>query len=271
MPRLNDLPLGESVSLLLYGSAGSGKTHLIGTAGSRTLIINTGLGITTLQSKGFRKHHPNINPIIETVQEQVLPDHAEAFDKCCDILDAYLNIKHPMYNEYDTVAIDDTTALKRFAMAKGLEVNAKEGKSTSLAKSKASGVIQKAVQDYGLEMDFIDQFIIHYVSECKRLNKHFILTAHERVEYNKPSKIGEQPTVNKIRPGFTGQTFPDSVTGHFDMVWRMEPVGAGERILYQARTAGDSSLVAKTRWAGSFKVIETNPNFLEIIQRIKNG
>lgn len=271
MPRLDELPKGESVALLVYGPAGSGKTELIGTAGSRTLIINTGLGIVTLQSKGFKQRHPGVNPIIETITEEVLPDKAEAFDKCCDILDNYLTPTHPEFNNIDTIAIDDATALRRFALAKGLEINQKEGKSNSLSKSKLSKVVETAVQDYKIEMDVIDQFIIHYVSECKRLGKHFVLTAHERVEYNKPSKIGDVATVNKIRPGFTGRTFPDSVTGHFDLVWYLETQGAGNLIKYKARTAGDGSLVAKTRWDGSFSVLEDKVDFLNIIERIKNG
>lgn len=271
MQKLSEMPKGEAVTLLVYGSTGTGKTELVGTAGSRTVIINIGLGTVTLQSKGFKIRNPNIDPFIETIQEEILPDKATAFDQTCELLDSILDPKNPIFNEYDTIAIDDATALRRFAMSKGLEINGREGKSNSLIKSKASGVIQKAIQDYGIEMDFIEQFIIHYVSECKRLNKHLILTAHERVEYNKPTTIGGVSTINKIRPGFTGQTFPDNVTGHFDLIWHLETMGAGDRVIHQARTVGDSSLTAKTRWDGMFPVMLSNPNFLKIVEVIRNG
>lgn len=267
MPRLSDLPVGESVTMLIYGPAGSGKTEFCGTAGDRTLIINTGLGIVTLQSKGFRTRHKS-NPFIETVTEDPIPNAAYGFDKVCDIIDDYLK-NHK--DEFDTIIIDDVTALRRFAMNKGLEINQKLNRSKTATTRSQLEVIVPGIQDFSIEMNLIEQFIITYVSIAKENNKHFILTAHERVNYNKPASLGEPPTVNSIRPAFTGQTFPDSVTGHFDCVWHFETMGAGERIMYNARTAGDSALVAKTRWSGVFPVIVKNPNFLEVVAKIRES
>lgn len=269
MPRLSDLPKGESVTLLVYGPAGSGKTELCGTAGSRALWINTGLGIVTIQSPGFKQRHPNVDPIIETVEDDLDPKTPTGYDKACDTLDAYLDPKHPMYNEYDTIIIDDATTLRRYAMDKGVKDNSEAGLSKTY-EQRQKGKAITTVQDYGAEMSLIDQFIIYYTRICKSSHKHFILTAHERIQYNKASQIGAPPTVNSIKPGFTGQTFPDSVTGHFDLVWHLETLGAGERILYKARTAGSSSEVAKTRWSGLFPIQVDNPNFLKIVETIRN-
>lgn len=266
MPRLSDMPVGSSVIQLVYGPSGSGKTEYCGTAGSRAGIVNCGLGIVTLQSKGFKSRHPNVNPIVETVIEEAIPDKAEGFDKVCDLADKFLDDP-----EIDTLIIDDVTALRRFALNKGLEINQSTGKSQSLGTSRAKEAIIIAVQDYGIEMSLVEQFVITYAGLCREKNKHFLLIAHERVTYNKPAQIGGVATVNSIRPGFTGQTFPDSVTGHFDLVWHMECQGSGDRILYKARTAGDSALVAKTRWSGLFPVLVDNPNFLKVVQTIREN
>lgn len=264
MTRLSDLPIGESVVQLIYGPAGVGKTEYCGTAGSRAGIINCGLGLVTLQSPGFKKRHPNVNPEIETIVEEAIPDEATAFDEVCDKADLLLDNK-----DVDTFIVDDVTALRRFAMNKALEINQSTKKSDSLNKSRKLRAQIIAVQDYGIEMDLIAKFVITYIGICKEKKKNFILVAHERVSYNKPSQIGAPPTVNSIRPGFTGQTFPDEITGHFDLVWHFENQGAGERVLYKARTVGDSNLVAKTRWGGLFPVLIDNPNFQDVVKRIR--
>lgn len=269
MPRLSQLEKGESIVQLVYGAAGVGKTHYAGTAGSRTVIFNTGVGISTLQSPGFQKRYPGTDPIIETVYEGILPDKASGHDELCDKLDFYLNPNNPEFNEYDTIVVDDATSLKRMAMSKGLEINHDFGKSKSLEASRKHGSLTVAVQDYGEEMAIVDQFITDYIMLCKKHNKHFILLAHERVEYGKAPGIGQPPPVIKVRPGFTGRTFPDSVTGHFDHVWYFETQGGGDRIFYSARTAGDSALVAKTRWDGVFPVMLKNPNFLDVVKTIR--
>lgn len=264
--RLSDIPPGSSITILAYGAAGTGKTEFCGTAGSRAGIINCGLGIVTLQSPGFKKRHPNVNPRVETIVEEAIPDNAEAFDKVCDVADAFLDC-----DDVDTLIIDDVTALRRFALNKGLEINQITGKSQSLVTSKKNSARIVAVQDYGIEMDLIEQFIVEYTGICKAKNKNLIITAHERLTYNKPAQIGAPATLNSTRPGFTGQTFPDQVTQHFDFIWHFFTQGAGERILYKARTAGDSGLVAKTRWSGLFPVIVDNPNFLDIVNKVRES
>lgn len=271
MPRLSEMETTASISMLLYGASKAGKTWFIGTAGSRTLIINTGLGLMTLKSPGFTKKYPGVDPIVETIIEDAIPDNAKGFDELCDVLDKYLNPGSPFFNEFDTVVIDDATQLRRLAMNKSLEINGKEEKSQSLVKSKKYGMQIKAVQDYGGEMDLIDQILLDHIGICRKHGKHFIVTAHERIQYNKPSGIGAIPTVAKIRPGFTGSTFPDAVTGHFDLVWYLEKMGSGERTMYKCRTSGNSSLIAGGRCAGVFEEFIDTPSFPEVLRRIKEA
>lgn len=268
MPRLNELPIGKSISALFYGGAKTGKTVLAASAGDRTLFINVGNGIVTLQSEWFRKIY-NSNPIIETVSEEYVPTSARGYDKVCDIIEDYLK-KSP--DEFDTIVIDDATNIRRMAMTKGLELNQQLGKSKTretLTSNKLVDVIIPTVADFGAEMALVEQFIGSYTTLAQEKGKHFIMTAHERLTFEKGKAIGDLPTLKKVSPGFTGQTFPDSVTGVFDLVFHMEAVGSGNQTQYRARTKGDEALTAGTRYPELFPTLYVNPKFTDIIKAIK--
>lgn len=250
MTRLYEHNTHESVTALLYGASGSGKTFLAASAGSDTLIITPSNGLATLKSPLFRQLCPNVNPFVEVNDEEPMPKNAYGFDKISDIIDSYLEKQR---NEIKTIVVEDATQIRRMALNKGLELNQKLGLSKTLGKSKE--VIVPTVQDYGIEMNLVEQFMRHYTAQCKHLNINFIVTAHERFTFGKPDGIGGQAPVISIRPGFTGQTFPEDITGLFDLTWHTEIKGAGQRTFYQIRTAGDSVLSAKTRWGGLFPTI----------------
>lgn len=266
MPRLSDIPPSDScVTLLLYGNSGTGKTYFIGSSGDRTLIVTPSNGVATLKSALF-KSQIGANPFLEEVNEAPIPTRAEAFDKYSDIIDLYLE-KHT--DEIDTIVVDDATALRRVALNKGLELNNKLGLSKTINKSKE--VIVPAVQDYGIEMNLIEQFVREYTTRCKGFGKNFILTAHERLTYDKGDAMGDAPIIRKISPGFTGKTFPDDITGLFDLTWHTEVKGGGDRIFYQIRTQPDSVTVAKTRWGGLFPVLfEKSPRFTDVVNAVKS-
>lgn len=266
--RLSELTRGSSIIQLAYGGSGTGKTYYAGTAGSRTLFMNIGGGIATLQAKAYRDKFKNFDPLIETIGEDSVPSSAKAFDQVCTLLDKYLETQS---DEFDTIVIDDITALRRFALNKGLEINQKLGKSKSAGMSRMYDVPVVAVQDYGIEMQLIESFVLEYIRIARESNKNLIMTAHERINFNPPAAVGAEPTVSSIKPGFTGRTFPDAVTGHFDLVWHFEKMGSGEQIKYRARTLGDSGLTAHTKWSGIFKTLEDSPNFLEVVKRIQDN
>ena len=249
MPRLSEVSADVATTLLLYGNSGTGKTWMIGTAGDRTLIISPSNGIATLKSALF-KTQINANPFIEEVNEEPIPTKALGYDLYSDIIDRYLK-DHA--GDIDTIIVDDATAFRRTAMNKGLELN--QAANRSKTKSQSKDVIIPTVQDYGIEMNLVEQFCRYYTAECKRLNKNFVLTAHERIVYQPPDKLGDLPVIHKIQPAFTGKTFPDDITGLFDLTWHTETKGSGDRIFYQIRTQPDSSVIAKTRWGGLFPVL----------------
>lgn len=275
---LDEIRPWESVIMLPYGGSGVGKSVFVGSAGPRTLIINIGKGITPLLSGWARqKFYKDGLPIVATIDEEInrktgFFDKADAFDKIMRSIDWAMD-KFP--DRFDTIAVDDATALKAFAMNKGLELNQEFVRSQTAAKARAEknfGSFVPAVQDYGAEMDLIDKFVADTVSFCRAEKKHFILTAHERFTYKKLKDntgkvIGEE--VDKTRPGFTGRTFPDEITAHFDLVWRFETFRTGGGSIYRAQTEDRMNIKAKSRYPGVFKDPEQFPNFLEIVARIK--
>lgn len=267
--RLNDKPIGDAETFLIYGGTGTGKTEFCGTAGDRTLFINIGNGIKTLQSPGFKNRHDS-NPIVVDIHEKVnaygIFEKATAYDAVCDCIDHALN---NYSDEFDTVVLDDAAAFNAAALHKGIESNAASRKSQTLAEIRRTNVMSSAIQDYGAEMNLVEQFLIGTVGLLKYNNKHFIMTAHLRETLTKGDKIGELPKLHSVRPGFTGQTFPDTVPGFFDNVFLMQCVGGGSQAVYRATTSGDEIRYAKTRHSGIFATVETNPNFLKFIERIR--
>lgn len=267
----------ESITLLYYGGSGVGKTWFIATAGPRTLIINIGDGLVTIQSPVIKnKYYKTGMPIVATIHEE--RDRATGLFKVADAFDTVKKaIDYAMDNfsdRFDTIAVDDATQLRAFAMNKGLELNLEFNRSKTLEAGRKKGGYILAVQDYGAEMDLIELFVSDTVGFCKKEKKHFILTAHERHIF-KPikdatgKKIGEE--LDKVRPGFTGKTFPDDITNFFDLVWNAEAVRTGKGNVYRAYTDASMARGAKSRYPGLFKNPEIEPDFQRILATIKRS
>lgn len=267
----------SGIALLSYGASGSGKTWFAGTAGSRTLYLDIGRSTRTLKSKQFKTLFPETDPLIVEIPEDFdptspIPEKAVAFDTLNDVLEYQLR-NHA--DDFDTVVVDDASYLRKAAMYKGLEANQKLGKSKSQEASKANDILVIGVQDYGTEMSLIEQLCAQYTEViCREYKKNFILLAHQRQVFSKPKDqsgrviIGEQPTLEKIMPGFTGQTFPDVIPMYFDWVFYHDSVPAERGTVYRVRTQGTDVITAKCRDGGVFKNIELNPNFTEFLSRI---
>ena len=209
---------------------------------------------------------------MDPVKKREIPA-AEAFDMVCDSIDFALK-EHG--DEIDTVSVDIATGLRRFAMNKGLVLSQDLRRSkTQTDVVRVYGFVVPAVQDFGMEMNMIEWFISKNIEQCKMRGKNFILTAHVREIYKKAKGkngqilIGEPPVLSKIRPGFTGQTFPDDVPGLFDEVWYAERTGSGNAAVWRCKCYGDEQLTAKTTYgSGVLTNAEVNPNFLKMIERI---
>lgn len=272
---LNEIPAHESITILYYGGSGTGKTVFVGSAGSRTLIVNIGNGLLTIQSPwAAEKFYKDGFPIVTTIREKT--DRATGLFLAADAFDqvkAAIEWAMDHFPErFDTIAVDDASQLRAFAMNKGLELNDDFDRSKTLAKGKLKKGYILAVQDYGAEMGLVEKFVAETVSFCKNERKHFILTAHERVTFKKIQDntgkvIGEEE--HKIRPGFTGKTFPDDIPQYFDLVWRAEANRSQNTTVYRAYTEDAMKIKAKTRYPGVFKPLEIWPDFPMIHAKIK--
>lgn len=258
--RLQAMPFAESLTMLLYGGPGVGKTFFCGTAGDRTLYFDIGSGIATLQAPDFTKKYAS-NPLVVRI-----PLGDDSHDMLCDTLDHYIQKRR---DEFDTVVVDDASSLRRGAMIKAVEINMDLGKSSTGANAKKHGMIVPVVQDYGEEMSVVEKFLADYTEIAKASNLHLLITAHEKLTYKKGQKIGDPPTLVKIRPAFTGQQFPDTVPAFFDEVWRFYVVGRGDKKQHRIITQPSELLVAKSRHGGVFLEEEKNLDFPTVVQRIK--
>jgi hypothetical protein len=258
---------GESWIVMVYGPSKTGKTYFAGTAGARSLFLNVGDGIETLMAPGFTQRYPESkNMIIADIRETRPDNVAEAFDKLTDTLDHALKV---FPDKFDTVILDEATAFRKYAMNKATELNTEaRTRNTSRAK-RTEDFVKPDIGDYGTEMQMIEWFLGQYVPKFKEAGKHFLMLAHERQLFAKPGKIGDEPVLKKVQPGFTGKTFPDTVPAYFDDVWHSEQVGGGTNVVYRFRTAGDEGEVGGSRHSGIFSVVETDPNFQQMLSRIK--
>jgi hypothetical protein len=272
--RLGDRQPGEVFNGIIYGPSGSGKTHLLGTCGDRTLYINTGDGLATLESPAFQRKIASSNMLTIDATEDFFPDRAEAFDFVCDAIDYCLKERN---DEFDYVVIDDCSSLGDFAMNKGLEVSAALDKSKTIERMgkliKRFRTASPAMQDWGMEMSLMEQFLKGYRDIINGQGKHFVVTAHEDRIFKKAlgARMGDDEVLTSIVPAFTGtKKRPDRLPKMFENVWHTEVVGGGDQVAYRVRTAGDEIMMAKSRHLGVFKVVEVNPNLQDMIKRIQN-
>lgn len=265
------------VSLLYYGGNGSGKTMFVASAGPRTLIINIGNGLVTINNPQIKaKYYSEGMPIVSTIREERdmktgMFKAAEAFVK---VRTAIIFALTHFPDKFDTIAVDDASQLKAFAMNKGLEMNEDLGKSQSLKNSRKQEALSVAIQDYGQEMSLVEQFVAETIDLCKSKRKHFILTAHVRETFKKMKDaqgrvIGEE--VDKVRPSFTGRTAPDDVARHFDLVWFADVLSANPADVYRVRTGNSKMINSKSRYPGVFDEHELFPNFLDAVKRIHSS
>ena len=267
----------ESISLLLYGQAKTGKTDFSGSAGERSLYIDVGRSVETFHGASFRERHGSYKgfyvPIIENSGKKnyLVPDVAEAYDKVCDTIDEAVD---KLAGKIDTIILDELTGLSRFAQNKALEINQGMGKSKAFDASKKWDMNIPGVQDYGGEMSLIKQFLAGTIDKLKANNIHFICIAHERWIFKTQEVNGKQvetQIVSKILPSFTGKKDIDTVPNLFDLVWHTNVARSGDKQVYRIDTEGTDILTAGSRYGGIFKPLETGLTFPLVIERIRNG
>lgn len=266
--RLKDRKPGESWILMVYGASKTGKTYFAGTAGPRTLFLNIGEGIETLLAPSFTMRYPSAKDMIVVDIREMNPESgAEAFDMTCDA------INHALTNfpdKFDNIILDEATAFRKFGLNKAMELNTSQRTQGKTRANRREEYVKADIGDYGIEMDMVNWFLGEYVPRFRGANKNFLMLAHERHIFAKPGNIGDEAVLRRIIPGFTGKTHPDAVPVFFDDVWHSEVVSdAAFNSTYRMRTAGNDEKLGGMRHGGIFGVVETDPNYLKMLERIK--
>ena len=267
--RLGEYKPGESWILLYYGPSKAGKTFFAGTAGARTLFINVGDGLETLMSPAFTSRYPEAKDmIIVDIRETNPQGMAEAFDRVGDAI--YYALKE-FPEKFDVIVLDEATAFRKYAMNKSMELNTDARRAGAARAKRTEDFVKPDIGDYGTEMQMIEWFLGTFIPIFKENKKHFIMLAHERQTFSKAPKIGDDPVLKRVLPGFTGKTFPDQVPQYFDDVFHAEVVGGGSNVVYRVRTAGSESEIGGARHGGIFSTVESDPNYLKMLDRIKRA
>ena len=272
--RISDLTDVPTVSAMIYGQKGCGKTSFAATAGNRTVFVFVGAGISgakTLKSPWFREKfgtNPFVEEIHEKLNEKRLPIKATLFDQITRKFDWWLENR---IDDWDTMVLDDIANTRKAAMFKGFEINKDAGLSSAWANTEKYIIPMSGIQDYGQEMKVMQWLLESYIEIFESAGKSFLVLAHERYTFSKSVGrdgkpiIGEKDIIDKIRPGFVGKTMPDDITANFDEVWHLTKIGTGDSGIIKLDCYGDAQILASTRHAGILKPTELDPNFKEII------
>lgn len=261
--NLGSIQPGEGWISMVYGKPKTGKTYFAGTAGPRTLYLNTGDGIETLLSPAFINRYPEAkNMIIVDIRED--GGELAAYDKISRVVGYALD---KLRDRFDNIVLDDATSWIWMTMGLAMDNNTQErtqGKARALRKDQ---FVKTELSDYNIEMQMTTDWLRRWISVFKREGINFLLLAHERNIYGKPTRQGgEQPHLRTL-PGFTGQSRPDEVPAFFDDVFHSEVVGGGQT--YRLDTRGSDKILAGTRHGGIFHAVEADPNFLKMLERIR--
>lgn len=275
-----DIPTGNSVRALISGVPGAGKTEFVFTAGEGTLLINTGKGIETKDSIGLKSRNPDwsrlrvvdLDKMFTTKGE--LPSPQQMVDAICD------TVYHATRTQpwLKTVAIDDMTEFRFYALARGMQINKELGRSQSEEASKKYDLPLPVVQDFGTEMNIVEDFLRWLNEDAYNKEYNIIITSHTRHVYKKPvdanGKIimGQPGILVKELPGFTGQTFPDYIPRLFSIVGQLEPNVSNEGgNRPRLRLVGGSDKCVKHRYSGILPEYMDNPRFDTILEAIKSN
>lgn len=267
MPRLSTLNLTDAITLLLYAAPGIGKTHFIGSCGSRTLILTDLNGMATLQNPVFRAQYPDCDPIIEVIKPDEDPSKAAlAYDQMVTIINNYIG-NPVLLAEIDTIVIDDVDFLRAQSMNKAVNINSLESRSQTKTKIKSFHLILPTQADFGTEMGLVEGFLANLASTCRTYQKNFIVCAHEKILWEKDKKTKEEYPVKYI-PHFTGKAAPEAIGDYFDLVFRMTRLGKEPSVLRKFQCHPDEKVAAKDRYS-VFRTMEDNLNWPKVVERIK--
>lgn len=244
---------------LWYGISGCGKTWMCGTA-QNSLYINTGQGTDTLKSPLFLSKYPHIVRKSKDIVQDPKGKGKLGFDVICDTIDTFLNDRE-LREFVRTVIIDDATSFRSLAMKHGMKATGQD----------ISKFVESDMRYIKLEMDRINWFLENYMPVFRAEGINFVMTAHESRIYGKADKMGNERPLKEIRPGFSGEKFPDSVPSKFDEVWYLELKRDKNGYFPQVKTGGGGVELTKTRRNGVFASYELGKDYEQLLQQRKEN
>lgn len=241
-----------TISALLYGAVGVGKTGTIGSF-PRLRIIDTDGRAERLLSRLYPGKVITYATFKETALDSrgIIKDgETFVFDDVCRVFDKWALEK----DKWDTVAIDTGTSLTGMASNKAIVLAGKMKLSQTHTFAKQTGLMLPRIQDYGAERSLVEQIVDMFARFCNESNKHFLFVCHEK------EQTDDSGNVIKIEPLLTGKG-ASTVSAMFSEVWNLRVEGSGPNIKRYLQTERDglrtcrSDIGVPTKTAAKFEAV----------------
>lgn len=269
MPLLSEKNPLNAMRVLMYGAAGAGKTHLLGTfarAGGLAIADCDDDGVDTLLGARFKTLNPWFNPA--TVEYEKFNEPLDQFGMpVSDTPQAFWKLIQWLNKKIDdpnikTIAIDSLSSVSIIALYAGMRANMAKGRSQTWKDRATMHMLLTTQADFGGEMTGIKQ-IFDVIKRASAKQKHVIVTAHIRENRTDAGVlISREPLI-------TGDRLRAQVANTFSDVWFLDVLdkGGGKNVrrLFTDTTPGLKGIKSRLGVPGM-----EEPHYDKIIAQLKS-
>lgn len=202
IPIINPAQADPRFVAIIWGPIGAGKTPLTATAPVPILYLMLDIGGET----SINHRRETFDMIDLSNQTDTIVDQFERLDRPF-MLD--LN-KVLASGKYKTLVLDSATSFLDKSLTRGITRS-----GPLVTKGVKPELIAPGLQGYGARSMLIRQCVMNLHTLCARNKVNFILTAHEKIEYNTDGSI------DLITLLLGGEAFVQ-VPKHFGEIWRLD-------------------------------------------------